>query len=284
MFMSKSLTFMFMSKSLPLISKVMLQAKGLSRVDLVDQKNSEEVEKGEFWKQPDELVYKPCLDFSRDYRRDSDGVVKNRKRYLMVVVSGRLNQQRNQIVDVVVLLWLFLFCKLMSFGEFVDIFDLCTLKMYLPNRVDIIHNVCCSWSKEVYDASIQMGSAMKYRGVNPVSCVYGANSLEWIIAMEEPHTNGPVLDDVLPQRKCWAVIWVLYYVGKILSCLDQCSLNLKTIVSFGNIFATQKKEAEEFGTTCFFRGEFLRLVFRSIDSNSVKGFPKEPKDAIQRVK
>jgi phospholipase D1/2 len=25
-------------------------------------------------------------------------------------------------------------------------------------------------------------------------------------------------------------------------------------------------------------------VFRSIDSNSVKGFPKEPKDAIQRVK
>jgi hypothetical protein len=107
---------MFMSKSLPLISKVMLQAKGLSRVDLVDQKNSEEVEKGEFWKQPDELVYKPCLDFSRDYRRDSDGVVKNRKRYLMVVVSGRLNQQRNQIVDVVVLLWLFLFCKLMSFG------------------------------------------------------------------------------------------------------------------------------------------------------------------------
>ncbi|WJX38594.1 eukaryotic long-chain fatty acid CoA synthetase (LC-FACS) [Trifolium repens] len=195
----------------------------------------------------------------------------------MVVVSGRLNQQRNQIVDVVVLLWLFLFCKLMSFGEFVDIFDLCTLKMYLPNRVDIIHNVSNAkskesiWSKEVYDASIQMGSAMKYRGVNPVSCVYGANSLEWIIAMEI-------------YRKCWAVIWVLYYVGKILSCLDQCSLNLKTIVSFGNIFATQKKEAEEFWHNLLLPGEFLRLVFRSIDSNSVKGFLKEPKDAIQRVK
>jgi hypothetical protein len=41
----------------------MLQAKGLSRVDLVDQKKSEEVEKGEFWKQPDGLDYKPCLDF-----------------------------------------------------------------------------------------------------------------------------------------------------------------------------------------------------------------------------
>ncbi|KAK2447283.1 O-fucosyltransferase [Trifolium repens] len=265
MFMSKSLTFMFMSKSLPLISKVMLQAKGLSRVDLVDQKNSEEVEKGEFWKQPDELVYKPCLDFSRDYRRDSDGVVKNRKRYLMVVVSGRLNQQRNQIVDVVVLLWLFLFCKLMSFGEmedtgffcseFVDIFDLCTLKMYLPNRVDIIHNVCCSWSKEVYDASIQMGSAMKYRGVNPVSCVYGANCLEWIIAMEEPHTNGPVLDDVLPQSYC--ELW--------------------------KYFCHTKEGNRGIWHNLLLPGG-VSPVFRSIDSNSVKGFPKEPKDAIQRVK
>jgi hypothetical protein len=92
-----------LSKSLPLISNVMLQVKGPSIVDLVDQKESEEVEKGGFWKQPDVLVYKPCLDFSRDYRRDSDGVVKNRKRYLMVVVSGGLNQQRNQIVDVVVI-------------------------------------------------------------------------------------------------------------------------------------------------------------------------------------
>ncbi|WJX45699.1 hypothetical protein P8452_32561 [Trifolium repens] len=123
----------------------MLQAKGLSRVDLVDQKKSEEVEKGEFWKQPDGLVYKPCLDFSRDYRRDSDGVVKNRKRYLMVVVSGGLNQQMNQIVDVVVLLWLFLFCKLMSFGDMkvnlLIYLILSTLKMYLPNRVDVIHNV-----------------------------------------------------------------------------------------------------------------------------------------------
>ncbi|KAK2396885.1 long chain acyl-CoA synthetase [Trifolium repens] len=44
--------------------------------------------------------------------------------------------------------------------------------------------VYCSWSKEVYDASIQMGSAMKSHGVNHVSCVYGANCPEWIIAME----------------------------------------------------------------------------------------------------
>jgi hypothetical protein len=37
-------------------------------------------------------------------------------------------------------------------------------------------------------------------------------------------------------------------------------IDVLAIVSFGNIFATQKKETEEFGTTCFFRGEFLRLV------------------------
>jgi hypothetical protein len=34
-------------------------------------------------------------------------------------------------------------------------------------------------------------------------------------------------------------------------------IDVLAIVSFGNIFATQKTEAEEFGTTCFFRGEFL---------------------------
>jgi len=86
-----------LSNSLPLIANVMLQAKVPSGVDLEDE------EKGEFWKQPDGLGYKPCLDFSRDYRRESDGIVKNRKRYLMVVVSGGMNQQRNQIVDAVVI-------------------------------------------------------------------------------------------------------------------------------------------------------------------------------------
>lgn len=57
----------------------------------------------EFWKQPDGLGYRPCLDFSREYRRESAKVVKERRKYLMVVVSGGLNQQRNQIVDAVVI-------------------------------------------------------------------------------------------------------------------------------------------------------------------------------------
>ncbi|KAL5074415.1 hypothetical protein RYX36_013399 [Vicia faba] len=48
-------------------------------------------------------------------------------------------------------------------------------------------------------------------------------------------------------------------IASILSCLGLCSSNLKTIVSFGNVSAAQKKEAEEFGASCFSWEEFLQL-------------------------
>lgn len=57
----------------------------------------------EFWKQPDGMGFRPCLDFSREYMRESERIVNERRKYLMVVVSGGLNQQRNQIVDAVVI-------------------------------------------------------------------------------------------------------------------------------------------------------------------------------------
>lgn len=60
-------------------------------------------ENGEFWKQPDGMGYRPCLDFSDRYRRESGEIVKDRAKYLMVVVAGGINQQRNQIVDAVVI-------------------------------------------------------------------------------------------------------------------------------------------------------------------------------------
>ena len=90
----------------PLVSHVQFSAQGPSRgVDKVVESGDDEddVEKSEFWKQPDGLGYKPCLSFTRDYRRASEGILKNRKKYLMVVVSGGMNQQRNQIVDAVVI-------------------------------------------------------------------------------------------------------------------------------------------------------------------------------------
>lgn len=134
-----------LSNSLPLIANVMLQAKVPSGVDLEDE------EKGEFWKQPDGLGYKPCLDFSRDYRRESDGIVKNRKRYLMVVVSGGLNQQRNQIVDAVVIariLGAALVVPILQVNviwgdesEFADIFDFEHFKNVLANDVRVVSSL-----------------------------------------------------------------------------------------------------------------------------------------------
>lgn len=127
--------------------------------------------------------------------------------------------------------------------------------------------------KEVYDASIKLGSAMRNLGVNPGDrCgIYGSNCPEWIIAMEACNscavTYVPLYDTLGPN----AVEFIINHaevsiafvqekkIASILSCLQQCSSNLKTIVSFGNISTSQKKEAEEHGTSCFSWGEFLQL-------------------------
>lgn len=66
---------------------------------------------GEFWRQPEGLGFRPCLNFSEEYRRSSRRMMEvgggeqatMRRRFLMVVVSGGLNQQKNQIVDAVVI-------------------------------------------------------------------------------------------------------------------------------------------------------------------------------------
>ncbi|KAK9089741.1 hypothetical protein Scep_028823 [Stephania cephalantha] len=58
----------------------------------------------DFWEQPDSLGYAPCLNFSEDWRRlmnkNSTG---SRNRFLIAVVSGGLNQQKNQIADAAVM-------------------------------------------------------------------------------------------------------------------------------------------------------------------------------------
>ncbi|KAF5194459.1 O-fucosyltransferase [Thalictrum thalictroides] len=65
-------------------------------------KNMTEEEK-EFWKQPDSSGYKPCLEFGIKYRKESVRISKEKRRFLIVVASGGLNQQRNQIIDAVVI-------------------------------------------------------------------------------------------------------------------------------------------------------------------------------------
>ncbi|CAI9280505.1 unnamed protein product [Lactuca saligna] len=57
----------------------------------------------EFWQQPDGEGYRPCLDFSLNYRKRSSKIAKEKMKFLVVLVSGGLFQIRNQIVDAVVI-------------------------------------------------------------------------------------------------------------------------------------------------------------------------------------
>ncbi|KAL2946323.1 hypothetical protein AAZX31_20G007200 [Glycine max] len=127
--------------------------------------------------------------------------------------------------------------------------------------------------QDVYDAAMKMGSAIRSRGVNPGDrCgIYGSNCPEWIIAMEACNSCAvsyvPLYDTLGPN----AVEFIINHaevsiafvqekkIPSVLSCLAQCSSNLKTIVSFGSVSTTQKKEAEGHGASCFSWGEFLQL-------------------------
>ncbi|KAI8028663.1 O-fucosyltransferase 20 [Camellia lanceoleosa] len=120
-------------------------------VEKRDEEQKQEQEQSEFWKQPDGLGYKPCLDFTREYKKWSGEIVKDRKNYLMVVVSGGMNQQRNQIVDAVVIariLGAALVVPVLQVNviwgdesEFSDIFDLEHFKKVLANDVRIVSSL-----------------------------------------------------------------------------------------------------------------------------------------------
>ncbi|KAI9074696.1 hypothetical protein K1719_043350 [Acacia pycnantha] len=73
------------------------------REEAEEEEEEEETGESEFCKQPDGLGYRPCLGFSKEFRTESEKIVKEKRKYLMVVVAGGLNQQRNQIVDAVVI-------------------------------------------------------------------------------------------------------------------------------------------------------------------------------------
>ncbi|KAK6933719.1 GDP-fucose protein O-fucosyltransferase [Dillenia turbinata] len=108
-------------------------------------------EDSEFWKQPDGLGFRPCLRFSREYEKTSGVVLKDRSKYLMVVVSGGMNQQRNQIVDAVIIariLGAALVVPILQVNviwgdesEFSDIFDLEHFKGVLANDVRVVSSL-----------------------------------------------------------------------------------------------------------------------------------------------
>ncbi|XP_023738854.1 O-fucosyltransferase 20 [Lactuca sativa] len=108
-------------------------------------------ETNDFWKQPDGFGYRPCLDFSEEYKKSSVEILKNRTKYLVVVVSGGMNQQRNQIVDAVVIariLGAALVVPILQVNviwgdesEFSDIFDVDHFKEALADDVRILSSL-----------------------------------------------------------------------------------------------------------------------------------------------
>ncbi|CAI9764951.1 unnamed protein product [Fraxinus pennsylvanica] len=128
-----------------------LLSTGLSSSQLNLVENEETDDKIEFWKQPEGMGYRPCLDVSAKYRAETVEIMKDRTKYLMVVVAGGLNQQRNQIVDAVVIariLGAALVVPILQVNviwgdesEFSDIFYLDQFKNVLANDVRIVSSL-----------------------------------------------------------------------------------------------------------------------------------------------
>ncbi|KAL8204431.1 hypothetical protein R6Q57_010054 [Mikania cordata] len=121
----------------------------LSSVVKINEKDDKEL--SDFWEQPDGLGYRPCLDFSNEYKKSSVEILKDRTKYLVVVVSGGMNQQRNQIVDAVVIariLGATLVVPILQVNviwgdesEFSDIFDVEHFKRSLADDVRVISSL-----------------------------------------------------------------------------------------------------------------------------------------------
>ncbi|CAL9133997.1 unnamed protein product [Musa textilis] len=109
--------------------------------------------RGEFWRQPDGMGYVPCPKFSKQYRAEGEAAARagRRKKYLLVVVSGGLNQQRNQIVDAVVIariLGAALVVPVLQVNviwgdesEFSDVFDLEHFKTVIAEDVKVVSSL-----------------------------------------------------------------------------------------------------------------------------------------------
>ncbi|KAL8189111.1 hypothetical protein R6Q57_029372 [Mikania cordata] len=133
-----------------------------------------------------------------------------------------------------------------------------------------------SWMsyQDAYNSAIRIASAIRSRCVNPGDrCgIYGPNCPEWIISMEACNGSGITYVPLYDTLGANAVEYIINHaeislvfvqdnkIPAILSCVPNCSSNLKTIVSFGNISESQRKEAMEHGVDCFSWEEFVSMV------------------------
>ncbi|KAJ9568383.1 hypothetical protein OSB04_004349 [Centaurea solstitialis] len=100
----------------------------------------------EFWKQPDGEGFRPCLDFSLRYRRRSRVIANEKRRFLVVVVSGGLFQIRNQIVDAVVIARILEAALVLPVlqgdeSEFSEIFDVEHFKKILKADIRVVSSL-----------------------------------------------------------------------------------------------------------------------------------------------
>ncbi|PIA52441.1 hypothetical protein AQUCO_01000367v1 [Aquilegia coerulea] len=128
--------------------------------------------------------------------------------------------------------------------------------------------------QEVYDEAIQVGSAIRSRGVSPgARCgIYGSNCAEWIITMEACNSHGIYYVPLYDTLGANAVEFVVNHaevsiafvqenrIQSILKCLPRCTSHLKTIISFGKVTDEQRKEAEQLGISFFAWKEFTSLA------------------------
>ncbi len=89
---------------LPLSAMQQQQQQRMRSSSMGNLTGSMSLEKQEFfWHQPDGLGFRPCVQFSKEFKQESAELIAQREKYLLVVVNGGLNQQRNQIVDAVII-------------------------------------------------------------------------------------------------------------------------------------------------------------------------------------
>ncbi|KAL4324683.1 hypothetical protein GQ457_11G028640 [Hibiscus cannabinus] len=108
-------------------------------------------EETEFWKQPDGNGYRPCLDSTIGYRKRSAKISMEKNRFLVVVAAGGLNQQRNQIIDAVVIARILEAALVLPIlqvnmiwedeSEFPDIFDVEHFKKTLRADVRVVSSL-----------------------------------------------------------------------------------------------------------------------------------------------
>ncbi|CAA7393849.1 unnamed protein product [Spirodela intermedia] len=124
--------------------------------------------------------------------------------------------------------------------------------------------------EDVYKKAIQVGNAIRERGVNPGDrCgIYGSNCPEWVIAMEACNSHGVCYVPLYDTLGANAVEFIINHaevsiafvqeskISSVLACLPNCSSHLKTIVSFGKVASAQEREASQLGVSCFSWEEF----------------------------